>query len=92
MFLAKEGRTYIVVKFVSRYGITAHRHLAGKGFAPEVKYQGPIEQSPGAPSYGGYEMVVMDWIDGTSAEEMEQLPADFVPQVREALHSLHEIN
>jgi hypothetical protein len=93
-FLANAGGTYIVVKFVKQYGIAAHRHLAKGNFAPQVMYCGPVDESPGAPSYCGYQMVVMEWIDGTLAAHVVtgELPGDFVAQVREAMTSLHSID
>jgi hypothetical protein len=92
-FLAQETdeqKKLIVVKFVQRYGHGAHECLAAAGFAPEIYYFGRVSQ---APSYRGYQMVVMEWIEGKSAVDLavkQKLPATSIDQVREAVKCLHD--
>jgi hypothetical protein len=89
-----DGGRFIVVKFVRRYGIAAHRLLAPH-FAPDVLYYGPVGQHKGSPSYGKYQMVVMEWIKGESAgvlKKQEILPPTFRRDVGEAVKCLHMAN
>jgi hypothetical protein len=95
-FLAQEtdGDGFIVVKFVRQYGIAAHRLLAPR-FAPDVLCIGPVGQYEGSPSYGKYQMVVMEWINGESAAVLlaqKKLSPTFTSDVREAVNLLHTSN
>jgi serine/threonine protein kinase len=89
-----DGGRFIVVKFVRQYGIAAHRLLAPR-FAPDVLCIGPVGQYEGSPSYGKYQMVVMEWINGESAavlKKQDKLPPTFIRDVREAVKRLHASN
>ncbi|KAF7368144.1 Proteinkinasesubdomain-containingproteinPKL ccin9 [Mycena sanguinolenta] len=81
----------IVVKFAESYCYEAHTHLAAKGMAPQLLYCGPIDLSPGAPSYGGLEMIVMEYLEGKMVAQVEQhnLPRDFAVQLKNIIDVLH---
>ncbi|KAI9433209.1 hypothetical protein H4582DRAFT_1857134 [Lactarius indigo] len=93
MFLAtteiedgREPRRLIVVKFVSRYNPGAHRLLAAAGLAPEIFSD---------PDLAGLTIVVMEFIDGTTAHQLygsRQLPPSNFNLTRKALEILHESN
>jgi serine/threonine protein kinase len=90
-----DGGKLIVVKFVQRYGIAAHQLLAEAGFAPHVFYFGRVGQHDDSPSYGKYQMVIMEWINGESAADLktqDKLSATFTTDVREAVDFLHASN
>lgn len=82
----------IVVKFVDRYGAEPHRLLAKDCLAPELFYYGPIGCVEGDPSYGHLRMVVMEYIDGKTVDQVKQLPSKFLDDIRRALKILHEKN
>ncbi|KAJ7724232.1 hypothetical protein B0H16DRAFT_1333673, partial [Mycena metata] len=82
----------IVVKFVSSYGKEAHEFLGRLLCAPQLFYCGPIDES--RCSYGGMQMVVMEFIPGQTlslAQATGSIIADNVPQVlTEVLTALHD--
>ncbi|KAI6010403.1 hypothetical protein BKA83DRAFT_102848, partial [Pisolithus microcarpus] len=83
----------IVVKFVTRYGIDAHLTMANAGFAPKLRYFGPIGTAENAVTYGKLKMVVMDYIEGLTLQdalEQEKVPASFVTHLRQAIAQLHD--
>ena len=53
--------TLIVIKFVERYNVVAHRHLASCGLAPNLRYSSTEDEK--ASLYGGRYMIVMDYVD-----------------------------
>ncbi|KAF7336569.1 hypothetical protein MSAN_02289100 [Mycena sanguinolenta] len=87
----KEDNQSIVVKFAESYCSEAHAHLAAKGMAPQLLYCGPIDPSPGAPSYGGLKMIVMEYLEGKTVAQVEQhnLPGDFAVQLKKIIGVLH---
>ena len=89
-----ESSSNIVVKFVHRYGDTAHRILADAGLAPKLLYYGSPHFTEGQPSYHNLSMVVMDYIEGptlATAREVIDDKAEGVArsEVRRALDLLH---
>jgi serine/threonine protein kinase len=80
----------IVVKFVQRYGETAHRLLAKENLAPELFYYGHIGVQDGDPSYGHLRMVVMEYIDGETLDKVKRIPRTSRDQIRRALDLLHK--
>ncbi|KAF8323655.1 kinase-like domain-containing protein, partial [Amanita rubescens] len=82
----------VVVKFVHRYGEEAHRLLAGESLAPQLFYHGKIGVLEGDPSYGHLRMVVMEYIDGETLDQAEQILPTFMDQIRRALDVLHDHN
>jgi Protein kinase domain len=81
----------IVVKFVHRYhyGEEAHRLLASESLAPQLFYHGKIGVLEGDPSYGHLRMVVMEYIDGETLDQVKRIPPTFMDQIRYALDVLH---
>ena len=77
----------VVVKFVQKYGIDAHRFLAEMGYAPKVHYYGNIYEDaierPLRPR-----MVVMEFIDGESAFTASLSPSQ-CQSLRQAIDALH---
>ncbi|KAH8813897.1 hypothetical protein DL96DRAFT_1535489 [Flagelloscypha sp. PMI_526] len=91
--LEQEPRT-IVVKFVQSYGEVVHRFLSGQKLplAPHLLYYGPLDTSTNAPLYGNLNMVVMEFLEGSTAYELAQqdsLPADFYMQASNVVKLLH---
>ncbi|KAF8965900.1 hypothetical protein BDZ97DRAFT_1729574 [Flammula alnicola] len=89
----------IVVKFVSRYGIEAHKFLASHHYAPRLRYCGPLPgqyvpaagflpdspaQSLAGLSLGPLQMVVMDYVS-----ECKGIPPDARQQLEVVLEKLH---
>lgn len=82
----------IVVKFVDNYGLKAHNILAAKGLAPKLLYHGMPSFEHDVPSYGKYQMVVMEYIEGRTffiAKDTVDRE-DIKNQIREALELLHD--
>ncbi|KAI6023495.1 hypothetical protein BKA83DRAFT_119484, partial [Pisolithus microcarpus] len=82
----------IVVKFVTRYGADVHRTMAEAGFAPKLRYFGPIDTTEDTVSYDKLRMVVMDYMEGvtlSAAIKQERVPASVVTHLREAIKHLH---
>ena len=95
-FLAKTVEAvpkYIVIKFVERYGEVAHKLLQKTEAAPRLFYYGKPGVCEGDPTYGHISMVVMEYLDGMTAEQAHQhhqLPPTFLKDVGEILNKLHE--
>ncbi|KAI6043610.1 hypothetical protein EDC04DRAFT_669504 [Pisolithus marmoratus] len=82
----------IVVKLVMRYGGDAHQTTADAGFAPRLRYFGPIDTGENAVSYGKLKMVVMDYVEGSTLHyiyDKRKVPADFHIHLRQAVEHLH---
>jgi tRNA A-37 threonylcarbamoyl transferase component Bud32 len=59
---------------------------------PVLHHHGPVDRTRDAPSYRGYEMVVMEWIYGKSAADLSgMLPENFIANVQDAVDRLHDI-
>ncbi|EIW78683.1 hypothetical protein CONPUDRAFT_108658 [Coniophora puteana RWD-64-598 SS2] len=74
----------LVVKFVQRYNAAAHALLASRGMAPRLLHAGP--------GIGDLQLVVMEYIQGTNAEEAfggNVLPPSVFTQVERAVATLH---
>ena len=86
----------IVVKFVHRYNDVAHTLLADNDMAPNLLFYGKLSSVRDTyPSCDGLNMVVMDYIDGLTADIAHMrklLPPDFLDQVRRILALLHHHN
>ena len=82
----------VVVKFVERYGETAHRLLADNGLAPELLYCGSPHLQDKDPSYNSISMVVMEFVRGETLDksEMSKEAAGVVrSEVERAIKLLH---
>ncbi|KAI6134394.1 hypothetical protein EV401DRAFT_2204424 [Pisolithus croceorrhizus] len=82
----------IVVKFVTTYGVDAHKTLADASFAPKLHYFGPIGTDENAVLLGNLKMVVMDYIEGltlSDALKQHKVPPSFVTHLRQAIAQLH---
>jgi serine/threonine protein kinase len=80
----------VVVKFTEAYCPEAHELLAAKGMAPELLYCGSVDHSHDAPSYQPLKMIVMEYIDGKTAVQLQNnLPEDFAVQLSEIISVLH---
>ncbi|KAJ6567373.1 hypothetical protein DFH09DRAFT_1156775 [Mycena vulgaris] len=81
----------VVVKFTQTYCPEAHKLLAQQGHAPELLYCGPVDHSDSAPSYQLLKMIVMEYIDGkTAAQLQDKLPEDFAQQLTKIVSVLHD--
>jgi serine/threonine protein kinase len=83
----------IVVKFVERYNDAAHKLLEDADAAPRLLYCGKVGVRVGDPTYGHLKMVVMEYLDGKTADqvrELHQLPPTFLEEVRGILNRLHD--
>ena len=78
----------VVVKFVQKYGIDAHRFLAEMGVAPEVLYFGDIYENV-IDRRPRPRMVVMEFIDGQSAFATSLTPSQ-CKCLRDAIKALHD--
>ena len=100
----KSSNQKLVVKFVDRYGVEAHQLLADEGMAPRLLYCGLLDgkndvRTAGTPSQGGVEssglyvgpmrMVVMEFIEGKTAEKMFPMPSDAREKTRKVIEKLH---
>ncbi|KAG2052546.1 hypothetical protein BDR06DRAFT_515094 [Suillus hirtellus] len=79
----------VVVKFATRYGEDVHKVMAEAGFAPKLLYYGKIDVVQGMPSYGGLRMVVMEYVDGTTACSSLRLPRSFHQELEDAIKYCH---
>lgn len=80
-----KSRAKIVVKFVERYGVDAHRILADAGYAPKLLHFGSA--FPGIVGYKGAFMVVMEYVEGTNADSLTE---DAYHGLRNAVDILHQ--
>jgi serine/threonine protein kinase len=83
----------IVIKFVERYGVEAHKLLEEMDAAPRLLYYGKVGVSDEHPTYGHLRMVVMEYLDGITANQaqmLDQLPSTFIEEVERILGQLHE--
>lgn len=81
-----------MVKFVTTYGVDAHKTLADASFAPKLHYFGPIGTDENAVLLGNLKMVVMDYIEGltlSDALKQHKVPPSFVTHLRQAIAQLH---
>ncbi|KAJ7250602.1 hypothetical protein C8J57DRAFT_1521013 [Mycena rebaudengoi] len=63
---------------------------AAKGIAPELLYCGSVDLSDDAPSYEPLKMIVMEYLDGKTAAQLEDnLPKDFAAQLTEIVSVLY---
>ena len=100
----KSTNQNLVVKFVDRYGVGAHELLADAGMAPRLLYCGLLDgkndtRNAGSCAEGRVNdsglyigptrMVVMEYIEGTTAAKSPHWPNDAREQVKEALQKLH---
>lgn len=86
----------IVVKFVSRYSNEVHKFLAAEGYAPKLRYYGPLSNvqerwpeslpkpAPPGLSLGPMCMIVMDYVS-----VCKETPADDRQQLEAVLETLH---
>ena len=89
----------VVVKFVDRYGLAAHKTLAQLGMAPHLYYFGDINGGKDTQTeheeiltHGLYDgplkMVVMEHIDGKEFDDV--YPAAVLEKIRNMVAKLHE--
>ncbi|KAI9445410.1 hypothetical protein H4582DRAFT_920489 [Lactarius indigo] len=89
----RKSRREIVIKFVQRYNNKAHRLLATADLAPELLYCSTEDPNP--PDLAGLIMVVMEYVNGTTAHQRygnERLPQPISDRIEEALGILHANN
>jgi len=83
----------IVVKFVERYGVAAHKLLEKIHAAPRLLYYDKVGINDDDPTYGRLRMVVMEYLDGITAnqaQKLDQLPPTFLEDVQRILNHLHD--
>jgi len=100
----KSSGQKLVIKFVDRYGVDAHQLLADVGMAPRLLYCGLLDgridvrdaESPaqgringGGLYVGPTRMIVMEYIEGTTAAEPASWPNNAREQVEAVIKKLH---
>ena len=83
----------IVVKFVERYGVAAHKLLEKIHAAPRLLYYDKVGINDDDPTYGRLRMVVMEYLDGMTAnqaQKLDHLPLTFLKDVQRLLSHLHD--
>ncbi|PIL30486.1 transporter [Ganoderma sinense ZZ0214-1] len=70
------GSIHVYVKLVDRYGQDVHRLLSDEGFAPKLRWFGPV--------CGGSSMVIMDKVDGTTIQQFIDDESGNLPELSEA--------
>ncbi|KAI0245533.1 hypothetical protein BJV78DRAFT_1287615 [Lactifluus subvellereus] len=94
---ATEGGDKVVVKFVASYGLEVHKFLARQGWAPTLRYYGPLQETglsndfpeparcvlPGLHLPSPMDIVVMDYIYSQSPLE------NALSQIEKVLAALH---
>lgn len=101
----KSSNRKLVIKFVGRYGVSAHELLAGEGIAPQLLYCGSLDgkndvrdsANPALESavvgglyLGPIRMVVMEHIEGDTMDKVSHLPKNAHAQVEKAIEKLHD--
>ena len=101
----KSSDRKLVVKFVDRYGLEAHQLLADAEMAPRLLYCGLLDGKSDARTAGGHtqgstklrglhvgpiRMVVMEFVEGKTAEEMFPLPDDAREKTEKAIRKLYD--
>jgi hypothetical protein len=71
----------IEVKFVHHYRREAHHLLARESLAPQLFYHGKIGVLEEDPSYGHLRMVVMEYIDSETLDQVKWIPLTFMGQI-----------
>ncbi|KAG8932642.1 hypothetical protein FRC02_000818 [Tulasnella sp. 418] len=75
----------VVVKFVQRYNLTAHRLLASHDLAPKLLH--PLDDNP---LLGGrLQMIVMEFVGGKIAHEVYGVSDDVIDEIKRAINILH---
>jgi len=101
----KSSGQKLVIKFVDRYGVEAHQLLADASMAPRLLYCGQLDgkkdvrraegrdeddTNPGGLYDGPMRMVVMEYIEGKTAQEDPAWPEGAREQVEKAIQTLHD--
>ena len=74
----------IIVKFTQRYNSEAHKICAAEGYALELITINDV---------GDWKMVVMEFIEGDTLQELEGMPSNSVfHQIESAIQLLHNHN
>jgi serine/threonine protein kinase len=95
-FLAKTLKASpksIAVKFVEHYGVAAHKLLEKIYIAPRLLYYDKVGINDDDLTYGRLRMVVMEYLDGMTAnqaQKLDQLPPTFLEDVQIILSHLHD--
>ncbi|KAI6096220.1 glycosyltransferase family 20-domain-containing protein [Pisolithus sp. B1] len=95
-YLAETKEIYprkMVVKFITTYGVDAHKMLADAGFTSKLHYFGPIGTDENIVLFSELRMVVMDYIEGlmlSDALKQHKVPPSFVTHLRQAIAQLHD--
>ena len=79
-----------MVKFDDRYGVEPHRLFAKEHLAQELLYHGKIGSLEGDPSYGHLRIVVIEYIEGRTLDQVKWLPSRLLHNIRRALEILHK--
>ncbi|KAI0752049.1 hypothetical protein C8Q74DRAFT_1308285 [Fomes fomentarius] len=86
----KNPQRRFVVKFVERYGESAHKLLAENNLAPKLLYYGDVWTTPTeAVGCRPRQMVVMEYIHGKTAADLKEVPQCVRDVVQHALDLLH---
>ncbi|KAG8961214.1 hypothetical protein FRC03_005644 [Tulasnella sp. 419] len=80
-----DSKQEIVVKFVEKYNVSAHRLLASHGLAPKLLH--PLDGDP--LKIGRLQMIVMEFVRGQNAYYV-QLSNDMLNEVERAINILHD--
>ncbi|KAI6126839.1 hypothetical protein F5141DRAFT_1248665 [Pisolithus sp. B1] len=66
--------------------------MADAGFAPKLRYFGPVSIGDNAVTYGKLKMAVMDYVEGLmlcDALEQQEVPANFLAHLHQAVAHFH---
>jgi len=101
----KSSGQKLVIKFVDRYGVEAHQLLADASMAPLLLYCGQLDgkkdvrgaegrteddTNPGGLYDGPMRMVVMEYIEGNTADKESAWPEDAREKMEKAIQKLHD--
>ena len=101
----KSSDRKLVIKFVEQYGVEAHQLLADAGMAPRLLYCGLLDGECDVRIAGSrtrvntttdglyacpVDMVVMEYIEGDTADKAPVLPKDIREKTEKAIQKLHD--
>ena len=82
----------VVIKFVECYGEEAYQLLAKEHLVPQLLYCGRVGINNNDPIFGELQMVIMEYVDGETLQEVKQVPPRAKEEVICALEILHDKN
>ena len=90
---AKSSNRKLVIKYVEQYGVEAHQLLADAGMAPQLLYCGLLDGEGDVRNAGSHtrvNMIIMEYIEGYTADKAPVLPKDIREKTEKAIQKLHD--